>query len=70
MNPERKPLAPAMESRLSFNVKLKPSEIEAIKIRALCKGMGHTTLAREYLLMGMSMDDAQELRKGHARVTA
>lgn len=51
-------------------MKLKPSEIESIKARALRKGLGHTTLAREFLLMGMSMDDALERQKEYTRVTA
>lgn len=61
---------PPQEARESFAMKLKPSEIAAVRERALRKGLGHTTLAREYLLMGMSMDDAMEFQKGHARVTA
>lgn len=72
---ERRPLAkveaPAkMEGRVPFSMKLKESEIEAVKARAARKGLGHTTLAREYFLMGMRMDDALELQQGHVRVTA
>lgn len=59
-----------MESREPYSMKLKPSEIENIKMRAARKGVGHTTLAREFLLMGMSMDDALERQKDYTRVTA
>ncbi len=68
--PARKPLANVAQSRIPFSMKLKPTEIDAVRERAAAKGIGATTLAREYLLTGMMMDDAQELLKGHTRVTA
>lgn len=66
---ERKPLA-AMESRVPYPIRLKPSEIDKVKARARERGIGPTTLAREFLLTGMSMDEVQEAMKEHRRVTA
>ncbi len=65
----RKPLT-KMETKVVWPLRLKPSEIAGVEARALRKGIAGRTLAREYLLTGMSMDDAQELMKGHTRVTA
>lgn len=70
MPADRKPLALAGESKDVLPVRLHPSVIAGLKVRAARKGIGYTTLAREYLITGMSMDDAQELLKANTRVTA
>ena len=67
--PERRPLN-RMESREARPIRLKPSEVEVLRAEALARGIGWTTFARECLLMGLTMAQAQETLKAHTRVTA
>lgn len=66
----RKPLAKMTESREPYTMRLKPSEIASVKAEALEKGIGHTTLAREWFLRGRRMARLEDLEKGDTRVTA
>ena len=66
----RKPLAKVMESKEPYMLRLKPSEIARVRALALARGVGHTTLAREFFLRGMRMAQLEELEKGDTRVTA
>lgn len=70
MLPDRKPLSRMAETRVPYTMRLKPCEIERAKQMALAKGIGHTTISREFFLRGMRMTQLEDLEKGDTRVTA
>lgn len=63
-------LPPPPESREARPIRLKPSEVEELKREAKLRGIGWTTFARECLLTGLSVEQAQARRQSHSRITA
>lgn len=67
----RKPLAHApAQSMEPYPIRLLPVTIDRVKEMAAELGVPHTTLAREFLIDGMSMAKARAIAKEDRRGTA